>query len=153
MSPFGMSGAVHSSAVTRPGLVHGIFACWVHSVPASWMSVGSSTLSGLSPAGRAASDPVAVGDALVVGDPLVAGDALVFAGDGLVVVGWSVGVGVGVGFAFANGNVDATAAMTRKSPMPPATPPPRKRPSRDLRCAGAADGQGPAGGEAGGTWP
>ena len=57
-----MSGAVHSEALTRPGLVHGIFAWSTHSVLASWMSVGRRTLSGFSPAGRAASVPVADGD-------------------------------------------------------------------------------------------
>jgi hypothetical protein len=83
-----------------------------HSVLASWMSVGSRTLSDFVPGGRAASDPVAVGDADEDADddadapPDVdaIADALVFE---------VLDVGVGVGFGFENGNVDATAAMTR----------------------------------------
>src|SRR5579863_5373691 len=112
-----MSVAVHESPLTRPGLVHGIFAWSAHSLLASWMSVGSSTLIGFSPAGRAASEPVAAADADDEDEADAEPDADALADEVafrlVVAVGWSVGVGVGVGFAFANGNVDATAAMMR----------------------------------------
>jgi hypothetical protein len=93
-------------------LVHGIFDCSTHSVLASWMSVGSRTLSGFSPSGSGASDPLADADAdeEADADPDALDDVT---GDGDRLVFERLGLGVGVAFGFENGNVDATAAMTR----------------------------------------
>src|SRR5260370_17889638 len=100
-----MSGALHSRARTSPGLVHGIFAWVAHSVLASWMSTGSRTFSGFTPAASGRVGVGVGGGVVMVGDGLCEALGLllgVVEGDaGLADAG---GTTAGVGFAcpFAN---------------------------------------------------